>query len=160
MVVLRGGGIGDEDPAWLVALVEAGFPLMLLAGLGAVISLFVRFHRARGDERQQIKWFAYAAVLWGGSVVFGGFLGRDLPGIWDALLEAVTLSGLYVAVGAAILRYRLYEIDLIINRTLVYGLLTATLVLVYLGGVVLLQYVFRALTGQESSPRSSPPRSP
>ena len=62
----------------------------------------------------------------------------------------MALSGIPVAMGVAILRYRLYDIDIIINRTLVYGSLTASLVLVYLGGVVSLQYAFRTLTGGES----------
>jgi hypothetical protein len=66
------------------------------------------------------------------------------------VLSMVALVGLPIAVGIAIFRYRLYEIDLVINRTLVYGPLTALLVLFYLAGVVSLQYVFRALTGQES----------
>jgi hypothetical protein len=72
---------------------------------------------------------------------------------WENLLEdAVTLSfvGVPVAVGIAILRYRLYEIDIIINRALVYGPLTAMLVLCYFGAVVFLQAAFRSLTGQES----------
>ena len=70
----------------------------------------------------------------------------------DILLNAVLLSyaGVPIAEGIAVLKYRLYEIDLIINRTLVYGALTVSLGLVYFGSVVLLQYLFRALTGQES----------
>ena len=82
-------------------------------------SLVFRYRGAGGVERQQLKWFASAAVLLGGSFVFGGFLGKDLPGVWDALFETVTLMGLYLAVGVAILRYRLYDIDVIINRTLI-----------------------------------------
>jgi hypothetical protein len=73
--------------------------------------------------------------------------------LWGALLENVMLlsfAGVPVAIGFAVLKYRLYDIDILINRALVYGLLTATLAGVYLGGVILLQYLFRALTGQES----------
>jgi hypothetical protein len=73
-----------------------------------------------------------------------------LPEAFLNLLDATTITCLYVAVGIAILRYRLYDIDLIINRTLVYGSLTATLVLFYFGSVVGLQYILRTLTGQES----------
>jgi hypothetical protein len=153
MAVLRGGGTGDEGPGWLVALIEAGFPIMLLAGLAAVVSLFVRFHRARGDERQQIKWFASAAALTFAWI----FVFEQLVSAEGGLLEAIAavsslviVPAIPIATGVAILRYRLYDIDRIVNRTLVYGALTAVLVLVYLGGVVLLQSVFRALTGQES----------
>jgi hypothetical protein len=153
MVVLRGGGIGDGDPGWLVALVEAGFPLMLLAGLGAMISLFVRFHWARGDERQQLKWFASGAAL----TLAWIFVFEQLVSTEGGLLEAVAavsslvlVPAIPIATGIAILRYRLYGIDRIINRTLVYGVLTTTLVLVYLGGVVSLQYTFRLLTGGNS----------
>ena len=153
VAVLRGGGTGDEGPGWLVALVEAGFPLMLLAGLAAVISLFVRFHRARGDERQQIKWFASAAALTFAWI----FVFEQLVSAEGGLLEAIAavsslvlVPAIPIATGIALLRYRLYDIDRIINRTLVYSVLTASLVLVYFGGVVSLQYAFRAITGGNS----------
>ena len=136
------------------------FALFVAIVLSA-LSLVFRYRRAGGVERQQIKWFAFAGVLFGGSLVFSGFLGEDLPGAWDALFETVTFAPLYVAVGVAILRYRLYEIDTLINRTLVYGSLTALLALVYFGGVATTQATFRVLTGQEQQPQlaiaSSPP---
>jgi hypothetical protein len=75
---------------------------------------------------------------------------RGLPEAIVALASLLVLQTIPVATGIAILRYRLYDIDVVINRTLVYGSLTATLVLVYFGSVVGLQYLFRALTGQES----------
>jgi hypothetical protein len=139
--------------ALFVIVVYAGFPLMLLAGLAAVASLVVRFRRASGDERQQIKWFATAAAL---TLVFtfefelvlnveGGLLRVIL-----ATLTVLIIPSIPVATGIAILRYRLYDIDIFINRTLVYGSLTAALALVYFGGVVSLQYAFRALTGEGS----------
>jgi ABC-type uncharacterized transport system permease subunit len=151
--LLRGGETGDEGPGWLVALAEAGFPLMLLAGLAAVISLFVRFHRAQGSERQQIKWFASAAALTFGWI----FVFEQLVSAEGGVLEAIAavsslvlVPSIPIATGIAIFRYRLYDIDRIVNRALVYGALTASLVLVYLGGVVSLQYAFRTLAGGNS----------
>jgi len=113
--------------------------------------VIVRFRRSRGDERQQIKWFAYAVAV----MVFLFTLGQSL-GLTQVvgvapLVFAIPLTGLPVAAGIAIFRYRLYDIDLIINRTLVYGTLTATLVALYFGGIVLLQRLFVALTGQKST---------
>ena len=142
-----GGLVGEAIVLTSVAVVFTIFGVLVLSAL----SLVFRYHSAGGVERQQIKWFAYAAVLFGGSLVFGGFLGQDLPGVWDALFETATFIPLYVAVGVAILRYRLYDIDLLINRTLVYGSLTATLVLLYFGGIVVLQRVFVVLTGEKST---------
>jgi hypothetical protein len=123
----------------------------VLALFGAVIlsalSLVFRYRRAAGVERQQIKWFAYAAALVGGYTVLSFFL----PDLLNALLGNAVALGLYGAVGVAILKYRLYDIDVLINRTLVYGSLTATLVALYFGGIVVLQRVFVALTGEKST---------
>jgi hypothetical protein len=104
--------------------------LCLLPGVGgAIAALVVRFRRSRGIERQQLKWFTYAAAL-----APLPFLVYELvPGAFELLL-AVTLPLVPISVGIAILRYRLYEIDRIINRTLVYGLLTAVLGLGYAAG--------------------------
>jgi hypothetical protein len=120
----------------------------------STLSLVVRYLRADGVERQQLRWLAGAAILIGVYIV-GGLVGLDRllgEGVWN-LINAVANAGLYAAVGVAILRYRLYEIDIIINRTLVYGSLTAMLVALYLGGVVTMQAIFRALTGQEQQPQ-------
>jgi hypothetical protein len=151
--LLEDGGIAQGVPGWLLALLRVGFPLMLLAGLLAVLSLFLRFRRARGDERQQIKWFAFAAALtltW----IFVGELLLDAQGgvfgVVGALLGLVVVSSIPIATGIAIFRYRLYDIDRIVNRALVYGALSVALVLVYLGGVISLQYAFRTFAGGES----------
>jgi hypothetical protein len=130
-----------------VAFVSVIFTALLLSAL----SIVIRYRRASGAERQQLKWFALAAVLIG-AVTAGHLLLLDLllPEAFLNLLDATTITCLYVAVGIAILRYRLYDIDIIINRTLVYGSLTATLVLIYFASVVGLQYILRTLTGQES----------
>src|SRR5829696_4337507 len=103
----------------------------------SALSLVVRYRRASGVERQQLRWLAGAAALVGVYIV-GGLLGLDRllgEGLWN-LFNAATNAGLYAAVGVAILRHRLYDIDVIINRTLVYSTLTAMLVAVYFGGVV------------------------
>jgi fumarate reductase subunit C len=125
-------------------------PLLLLASAMAVI---VRFRRSRGDERQQIKWFAYAVGVM--VVLFTLWLSLELAGLVSvsSLAFSVPLTGLPIAVGIAILKYRLYDIDLLINRTLVYGLLTATLAALYFGGVTATQAIFRTLTGQEQQPQ-------
>ena len=139
--------------ALFVVVDLVALPMMLLAGIGAVISLLVRFRRARGDERQQIKWFAAAAALtlvW--YLVFGQYT-RGLPGVIVALASLLILQTIPVATGIAILRYRLYDIDRIINRTLVYGSLTAMLAVVFLGGVATTQALLRTLTGQEKLPQ-------
>jgi hypothetical protein len=117
--------------------------------------LVVRLHHARGVERQQIKWVAYAGALAASASLptYTVFEATDLR--WLEVVghapALVGILGVPTAVGIAILRYRLYDIGLLINRTLVYGSLTAILALVYLGGVVGLQGAFRALTGQEST---------
>jgi hypothetical protein len=124
-----------------------------VAGLGAVISLLVRYRQTRGDERQQIKWFAAAAALtlvW--ITVFGQY-SRGLPEAIVALSFLLVTPSIPLATGIAILRYRLYDIDIIINRTLVYGTLTGTLALVYVGVVTVTQALFRTLTSQQELPQ-------
>jgi hypothetical protein len=141
--------------ALLGTLGLVGFFMTLAVAVAGGISLVLRFRRARGVERQQIKWFAFSGVVFCAVFAAGPFLWA-LPQspatawIWPVLFLAGA-STIPVAVGIAILRYRLYDIDLIINRTLVYGSLTATLALVYIGSVVGLQAALRGLTGQEST---------
>jgi hypothetical protein len=121
----------------------------------AAASLFGRMRRARGVQRQQLKWFAYATVVLVGGVVLG-FTVSEATGVqWlgeiGFVLRMVGLTGLPIAIGIAVLRYRLYNIDRIINRTLVYGSLTATLLALYFGGIVVLQRIFVLLTGEKST---------
>jgi hypothetical protein len=127
----------------------------------------LRYRRSRGEERQQIKWIAFAASFVGFGFVSAMASGlivlafapeswgsANTPPLWFDILFSVVLvsfGGVPIAVGIAILRYRLYDIDLLINRALVYVSLTATLALVYVGGVVSLQATLRVLTGQEST---------
>jgi hypothetical protein len=119
--------------------------LLFVGIVGAIASVVVRFRRSRGVERQQMKWFVYAVALI-------PLIPTDdyLPGIISSVALAAVLIGLPTAIGIAVLRYRLYDIDILINRTLVYGPLTALLVTVYVGGIVVLQTAFRSLTGQDS----------
>lgn len=116
-------------------------------------SLVVRFRRSGDVERQQIKWLALAAL----AIPVWFLTNAPIEAVSRTLflvLDAVVVSALIpLAAGVAILRYRLYDIDVIVNRTLVYGSLTASLVLVYLGGVAATQAIFRALTGQEQQPQ-------
>src|SRR5215217_5405634 len=130
-------------------------PLVLL--VAAASSVFMRLRRAIGGvERQQIKWFAYAAA----STVIGLVLAYVIPDIIDVPLWferigyailLVLIPAMPISIGIAILKYRLYDIDIIINRTLVYGSLTVTLVALYFGGIVVLQRVFVLLTGEKST---------
>jgi hypothetical protein len=143
-------GLEIEIVNVLVELLYLTIPLLLVAGGMAVI---VRFRRSRGDERQQLKWFAYAVGVM--VVTFAIWFSLEVAGFVaiGSLTFIVPLAGLPIAAGVAILKYRLYDIDLIINRTLVYGALTVMLALVYLGGVATTQTIFRVLTGQEQQPQ-------
>ena len=131
---------GVDSP--VLDLVEAmGALLLLVALVGSPLSLVLRFRRAGRDERQQIKWLALA-----GAVAAATFMIALVA--WDLLTEPVanaaimlSIVALPVAAGVAILRHRLYDIDVVINRTLVYGALTATLAGAYVGSVLLLQLV-------------------
>src|SRR5215208_6472988 len=133
--------------------------ILSTVALGAVVlSVFMRLRRAIGVERQQIKWFAYAAA---GNVITTG-LAYLIPIVVDTplwfermgfALNIAFIPAVPIAIGIAILRYRLYDIDILINRTLVYGSLTLMLALVYFGGVPATQVVFTALTGQEKQPQ-------
>ncbi len=117
-------------------------------------SILLRLRRVEWVERQQIKWFAYTTAVAISGIILKNtvypVVGVRL--VWWAgfVLTVVGLAGNPIGMGVAILRYRLYQIDHIINRTLVYGSLTAVLALVYVGSVVLLQGAFRILTGQGS----------
>src|SRR5215218_2134071 len=123
--------------------------------LVSVVSVFLRLRHSSAATRLQIKWLAYAAVVLGivvmvslvGDLLFGGF------GWWIFLAVILAFLGLPISIGVAVLRYRLYEIDIIINRTLVYGSLTAMLVLIYFGGVATTQAIIQALTGREELPQ-------
>jgi hypothetical protein len=133
--------------------------LVIALGLVAAASVVVGRRGARGVERQQIKWLLYVGtIFFVGSVLrIAIFFFMQVEGSWGLLvgylLVAVGGLGGPIAIGVAILRYRLYEIDILINRTLVYGALTAMLALVYFGGVATTQTIFRILTDQQQPPQ-------
>ena len=133
------------------------YPMAPFLFAASALSVFVRLRRATGVERQQIKWFAYTA---GATAIVTVFqivtLAIDTP-VWfeRAQFAMFTAAGTAttISIGIAILRYRLYDIDVIINRTLVYGPLTAILALMYFGGVAAIQTIFGGLTGQNDLPQ-------
>ena len=120
---------------WIVGL--------LALTVACAVALFVRYRRANETEREQIKWLLYACAVF--LVVYAaGFVSRlggtaSLGGYTWGVFFGLSVTTLPAAIGIAILKYRLYDIDLVINRTLVYGLLTALLALVYVGGVATTQ---------------------
>jgi hypothetical protein len=146
---------GHENPLGLSGSVVEGLNAVgeaVLAPLGFVLALaamVVRFRHSHGVERQQLKWVAYAAVVMAICFALSFLAGTALP-TWasDALflLGFAAFGGIGVAAGVAILRYRLYDIDVVINRTLVYGSVTALLAGAYLGLVLLFQLAFRPVT--------------
>jgi hypothetical protein len=161
---------GLEGQPWIADATNAILVLFLLCILASVVSLILRYRRSGGEVRQQIKWIAFAASFLGlvfvsamvSSLILFFFAPEtwertaDTPPFWLELLFYVMLlsiGGVPIAVGFAVLRYRLYNIDLLINRTLVYSLLTAMLAAVYFGGVATTQAIFRAFTGQEQQPQ-------
>src|SRR6202040_2644805 len=127
------------NSAQTVATVGGTSTLLLICA----VSLLVRFRRARGVERQQLKWFAYSATLWVLVFAEGGVQILVLPELGTNPLHswlfgvawALAAASMPLTIGIAILRYRLYEIDRLINRTLVYGLLTLGLGLTYWASV-------------------------
>ncbi|MDQ3603007.1 MAG: hypothetical protein M3385_04015 [Actinomycetota bacterium] len=155
---------GLEGHPWLADannVIGLLFPLCLLASAS---SLILRYLRAGEEVREQIKWLAFAAsvVAFGvsGAVIHGTFFSSDATGSSNPLLgnllqDSITLSfsGVPVAIGFAVLKYRLYDIDILINRALVYGSLTVMLATVYFGGVTATQAIFQTFTGQDNLPQ-------
>ena len=135
---------------------------MIVLGAVAATSLLMRWLHARGIERQQIKWFAYATSVGISGAILRYIISEPLEIAWlggiGRVLVLAGLAGIPISLGIAILRYRLYDIDVLINRTLVYGALTALLAAGYFGAIMALQGIgslvfqgpFRAVTGQET----------
>ena len=152
----------EGTPPWVFTAGIAILLLLPLCMIASALSLVLRYRRSEGEEREQIKWIAFAASVVGllylitmvSSFTFSGPWGAAGTPLWLGLLQQVSLvsfTAVPIAVGFAVLKYRLYDIDIIINRAIVYGSLTAVLVALYFGGIVLLQRVFVALTGERST---------
>ena len=136
------GPVGD-----LMQLAASARSLVLLLTIIAPAALVVRFRRSRGVERQQLKWLTYTAAVVFVVLLPLGFLAPR--GFAAEAAEALSIIGvglLPVAIGVAVMRYRLYDIDVIIRRTLIYAALSATLLAAYVGGVALLQTLLAPLT--------------
>ncbi len=159
--LVAGAGQGRPNPMGVEALrpvadaaLGALILLLALCILASAVALVLRFRRAVGIERQQLKWLAAAAAIVGTAFVVGIVTSMLVPDdqpepTWQLVLDQLNLllfALLPIAIGVAVLRYRLYDIDTVVNRALVYGTLTATLVATYLGSVLLLQLVLRPLT--------------
>jgi hypothetical protein len=155
---------GLEGYPWIADATNVIPALLPLCTLASALSLVLRYRRSGSEQREQIKWIAFAGSFVGLmsliTVVSTLIFAPEFPDstgtqpLWLGVVQDVELlsfAGIPVAVGIAVLRYRLYDIDLIINRTLVYGSLTATLIALYFGGIVVLQRVFVLLTGQQST---------
>ena len=140
---------GVDSPI-LEAVAVAGAILASASMVASAVSLIVRMRRAGRTERQQIKWLAYGGAVVVGAVFVGGVIAVWIGEVGIAVIS-LGLLGVPISTGVAIARYSLYDIDLIINRTLVYGSLTVLLASAYVGVVVGLQALFRALSGQEST---------
>jgi hypothetical protein len=157
---------GIEALPWLQDAVYLILPLLPLCIFASAVSMVLRYRRSRGEVRQQIKWVAFVASLSGlsylipmtfASVVLLRSDGSLPPFPWWAevffTVAVLGFAGVPVAIGFAVLKYRLYDIDVVINRTLVYGSLTAMLVALYFGSVATTQTILRALTGQTEQPQ-------
>jgi hypothetical protein len=144
--------LGVEGLPNVIRAIEAFMYALIVVGVSSMLG---RLRHAGTIERQQIKWFAYATVVVISGVILKNTLYPAVGVTWvwwvGLVLTAIGVVSSPVAMGVAIFRYRLYEIDIIINRTLVYGSLTATLGALYFGVIVLLQSLFVVLIGEKST---------
>jgi signal transduction histidine kinase len=123
-----------------MAMIVGGVVVLLAGNLPAVASLVARYRGAEPSQRAQLKWFGYAAVVF--AATFAAVVWWDAPGVWDSVVEGIPVVVLYIGVGVAVLRHRIYDIDLLINRTLVYGVLSAVVIGTYVGIVGYLSALF------------------
>lgn len=134
-------GLVDDLP-----IMQLFWFLLLGLTLLGVLSLILRFRRSRGRERLQMKWFTYASLVMVVNLAIGSFIPAFDNSFVSGVIFVTTIAAFPVTCGIAIVKHRLYGIDVIINRTLVYGGLTAILVGLYLGTVFVLQQLLSGLT--------------
>ena len=155
---------GLEQFPWLPGVAVSIVLTLPLCILVSAFSLVLRYRRSGREVREQIKWLAFAAsfvgLMYFSTLISGLLLSpesyttNETPPLWVSLsmnLTYISFASVPTAIGFAVLKYRLYDIEIIINRALVYGPLTATLVGLYFGSIVLLQRVFVVLTGEQST---------
>jgi hypothetical protein len=147
-----------DNPLGLAGFPRAAIPteiLLYASGLVAALSVLLRLRRSEGDEREQIKWFAYAGVLLAISTAVTYVLYEATGPSWVEWVVFVPaligITGMPVGVGIAILRYRLYDIDIIISRSLVYGSLTLAIAAIFEAADAVMHYLLLTLTHQEES---------
>jgi hypothetical protein len=152
-------GTGIENPFGIAGLEDIGMfiyrfglPLVVAAAVAGFLSLIVRFRRSRGPERSQLKWIAWAGAIFALGTLADAILPPIAP--WsDPITYLVWVTGfvlLPVAIGIAVLRYRLYEIDRLISRTIAYGVVTVLLGLVFVGAVLALGTVLASFTAGDT----------
>lgn len=139
------GSSGQILENLLIIVVIITIFLIFVSGVSLIISAY----RSTGIERLQYKWFTFATAILVSELFIDLFWETSQP--WEALKESLPLVFLAVAIGIAVLRYRLFEIDFIIRKTLVYTAVTVSLALIYFGSVILLQSIFEAISGQKSA---------
>jgi hypothetical protein len=141
--ILNPVGIGGPIGQLATAISDATLPAILVVGLLSFAGLLSRFRRAEGVERQQLKWFLFAATVLLGCLVVG--VVTEIEALWTVTL--LGLAAVPIAAGMAILRYRLYDIDVIIRRTLIYAALSAVLAAIYGGAVLVLTALLAGFAG-------------
>jgi two-component system, NarL family, sensor kinase len=139
--------------AWGTALDVAqvmSLPLMLLAFFGGIAAMGLRFRRSAGVERQQLKWVVAGTLIWAATFAASVALSAAGATVFETVPFVLSIVLFPAVMGLAILRYRLYDIDLVIRRTLVYACLVAVLGAAYLGGIAALGSASVSVTGQSN----------
>ncbi len=148
--------LGHATTPWPVSIIQSTLDKMImLFFFGGIVSLFLRWRQSDGEIRQQIKWLAFLFATAGTLFLAVEVIGNAFnPAIFDGWFYLIELTifwlGMPAAIGLAVFKYRLYDIDIIIRRALLYGLLTGLLALIYFGSIVVLQALFHSVTGGNS----------